>query len=114
MGLNVNSYLITMYVFVSVMVAWIIFYYAEAGTPWHTYMTVFLCYFSAFCILFMIPIDIARIHENRNYDGSDYISRYEDSVDLLRPIYKTFYLIVTIQANIVLIVEEMYNSDGKV
>lgn len=94
------------------LVAALIFYYAEAGTPWHSYLTIFTCYFSAFAILFMIPIDIAATIENRNYAGADFQSLYEDDKANLRKVYKTFYLILTVLASVVLILEEMYNSDG--
>jgi hypothetical protein len=110
--LDVNAYLITSLIFIALLVAALIFYYAEAGTPWHTYLTIFTCYFSAFAILILVPIDIAATIENRNYARADFLSAYEEDRDNLRKIYKTFYLIVTVLASVVLILEEMYNSDG--
>ena len=111
--LDVNAYLITLFIFVFIMTFLIIFYYAESGTPWHTYITTFLCYFSSFAILFMIPIDVAATIELRRYMGSDLASKYHDFIWYLRPMYKTLYLIVTIQASVVLVFEEMFNADGK-
>ena len=110
--LDVSGYLITMFLLVAIIVFSLIFYYAEAGTPWHTYITVFSCYYSAFMILFIIPLDVAKSIEDRRYTGADYIENYRNNVDLIRPIYKTLYLIFTILASFVLVLEELYNSDG--
>jgi hypothetical protein len=60
----------------------------------------------------MIPIDVAAVVENRAYTGANFLSEYSNDADHLRKIYKTFYLIITVVAGIVLILEEMYNSDG--
>jgi hypothetical protein len=113
MALDVNAYLITLFVFVSIITSLIIFYYAESGTPWHTYITVFLCYFSAFAILFMVPIDVATAIEYRRYLGSEVFPKYYGYVDHMRPMYSTLFMIVTIQSSLVLVFEEMYNADGK-
>ena len=88
-GLNISSYLSIVFVFIFFVSGAIIFYYAEAGTPWHTYPTVFACYFSALGILFLVPIDIAMVVIDRTSSTSD--SYYTD-VNMIRPVYTTFYM----------------------
>ena len=111
--LEISAYLSFFFALVIIVVAGQIFVYSEAGIPWHTYLTVFSCLLSSYAILLIVPLDVGVVIQDRkNTDPDNYISNYQDNLDLLRPIYKTFYIILTILANVVLIFEETYNSDG--
>ena len=111
--LDIPAYLSFFLIVGIIVVSGQIFFYSEAGIPWHTYLTVFSCLLSSYAILLIVPLDVGVvIQDRRNTDVDNYISNYEDNVNLLRPIYKTFYIILTVLANVVLIFEETYNSDG--
>ncbi len=108
-NINVDAYLATFFVVLFPFCLLIIFYYAEKGTSWHTYPTVFACYYAAFGIIVLIPIDIAMVIVNRRVESdTDYLL----DKSKLKPAYLTFFLTLTILASIVLIIQEGYNSDG--
>ena len=88
-GLDVPGYLIFVFVISGILSAVLVFYYAEAGTPWHTYPTIFACYYAAFGILFLVPIDTAMIVVNR---VDPYPGTYYTDLDLIRPVYTTFFM----------------------
>lgn len=89
----------------------IVLYYAEPGFPWHTYITIIICYFCAFGILLIIPSDIASAVVERN--SSQSLDNYYNNVTFLSVLYNFFFLVILIFGSAVLVFEEYYNTDGK-
>jgi len=110
---NVEAYVGFVTPLVAIVVFLILFIYAEAGTPLHTYISVFMTYFSAFSLLLLVPIDIGSVVVNRRSttDGND-DDTYNSDIDSLRPQYTTYYVIMTVLCNSVLLFQEYYNTDG--
>jgi hypothetical protein len=113
-NINVSAYSSSMGPFLAIVVFVMIFYYAEAGTPIHTYVTVFMCYYSAFMFLLLIPADTGSTVFFRRGDLSEDEGdkNYDDMIALLRPQYATYYIVITILSNSVLLFQEYYNTDG--
>ena len=111
-NINVSAYNSTIGPIVGIVVIIMLFYYAEAGTPIHTYVTVFMCYYSAFMFMFLVPADVGStvLYRRGSLSGED--SNYNDMVDLFRPQYETYYLVITILSGSVLLFQEYYNTDG--
>jgi len=95
------------------MVVIIVWYYAEPGFPWHSYVTLVMGFYAAFAILLLVPIDIAIIQRDRSSTdlGSD--PQYSYDMHTLSDAYDTFFTMVIIFGSFVLIFEEYYNTDGK-
>lgn len=87
--------------------------YAEADFPRHTYLTLYVAFFSSFTMFGLIPLDVGSSVRDRDasaQDGSH--SRYKDDTSLLHDIYFAFYVILLIWTNVVLAMQEYYNTDG--
>ena len=89
-------------------------YYAEPNFPIHSYITLFIGYYSAFAILLLVPIDIAVIQNDRQSteNASEQNSNYNDNLDTLATAYNVFFTVVLIFANVVLVYQEYYVTDG--
>ncbi len=94
------------------LVSCILYIYAESGTPRHTIVTVFLCYASSFMMLLLVPIDISSVITNRRSNKIGTSDQYDDDINLLRPLYITFYLTMIFLASFVLLVQDLMNTDG--
>ncbi len=94
-------------------VVYIVWYFAEPGFPWHTYITNIIGYYATFGILLIVPIDIASIVMDRRsrYSYSD--PNYDFDVDTLSMVYNVFFTILLIMGSFVLGFEEYYNTDGE-
>lgn len=110
--INLATYNSTVIPILAITLFITIFYYAEAGTPMHTYVTVFVCYFSAFMFLFLVPADVASTILHRRSDKTGDYKPYDDASSFIRPQYATYYIIITILSNSVLLFQEYYNTDG--
>lgn len=87
----------------------IVFYYAEPGFPWHTYITITIGYFISYAILFLVPVDIAScVIYRRDAD----VDSYENVSSVLYTVYNTLFTTVLIMGSFVLTYEEYYNTDG--
>jgi len=87
--------------------------YAEADFPRHTYMTLYVAFFSSFTMFGLIPLDVGSSVRDRDASAQDGSSaRYKDDTSLLHDIYFAFYVILLIWTNVVLAMQEYYNTDG--
>jgi hypothetical protein len=111
-NLNVDAYLGVIDVILVFCVLWILIYYPARNTPWHTYLTVFICYYASFGILLIVPIDLASTVLSRRSEKADAYTSYRDNIEDLLPQYTTYYVVVTILANFVLVFQENFNVDG--
>lgn len=91
----------------------IVFFYAEPGFPWHSYITLIIGFYAAFGILLMIPIDIAVVVSDRSSTATGHDPDYDYDVDTLSAAYNTFFTIVLVLGSVVLVFEEYYNTDGR-
>ena len=89
----------------------IVRYYAEPGFPWHTRLTIIVCYFCSFGILLVIPPDIASAIVERNSTNS--LVGYYHNVKFLSVFYNTLFVIILVVGSVVLVFEEYYNTDGE-
>ena len=94
------------------LVSAILYIYAESGIPKHTILTVFCCYACSFMMLLLIPIDISSVITNRRSTSVGTNDQYNDDINLLRPLYITFYLTMIFLASFVLLVQDLINTDG--
>ncbi len=94
-------------------VIYIVWYFAEPGFPWHTYITNVIGYYATFAILLLVPIDIASIVIDRRSTASGSDADYNFDVDTLSLAYDTFFTILLILGSFVLGFEEYYNTDGE-
>lgn len=94
----------------------VVLYYAEPGFPFRTYCTLVLGYYASFGILLVVPIDIAAMVFNRlSTDLVDNdMSDYAEDRRVLSSVYNTFFTMVLVLGSFVLIMEEYFNSDGKI
>ena len=91
---------------------YLVVFYAEPGFPWHTYITLFVGYYSSFVILLLVPIDIAcTITDRRSTSVND--SVYQNDMATLSDTYSVFFAIILIFGSFLLSFQEYYNSDGK-
>lgn len=122
-GVNVGAYIgIVYFVLIFCCIA-IVFYYAEPGFPWHTYLTLIIGYYVSFGILFLVPIDIAAVVIDRrsstNYwdpstSSCDFSGTiYASNLNVLNPAYSTFFTTIVIFGSFLLVFEEYYNTNGQ-
>jgi len=90
----------------------IVFFYAEPGFPWHSYITLIMGFYAAFGILLMIPIDIAVVISDRSSTSTGHDTDYDYHVNTLSDVYNTFFTVVLVMGSVVLVFEEYYNTDG--
>lgn len=76
----------------------------------HTYVTIFCQYFCTFCIMLMIPLDITITIDGRK--SSENKQYYDKNYNIIFTMYVALYWIITILSNLVLVVQEQYNSNG--
>ena len=87
--------------------------YAEADFPRHTFVTLYIAFFCSFSMFMLIPIDIASTVRDRNAAVQiDSTSKYKDDTGMLSTIYFVFYVVLLLWNNIVLAMQEYYNTDG--
>lgn len=91
----------------------IVFFYAEPGFPWHSYITLIMGFYAAFGILLMIPIDIAVVISDRSSTSTGHDTDYDYHVNTLSDVYNTFFTVVLVMGSVVLVFEEYYNTDGR-
>ena len=89
----------------------IVRYYAEPGFPWHSRLTIIVCYFCSFGILLIIPPDIASAVVERN--SSSNLDIYNANVQFLSVFYNTLFVTILVVGSVILVFEEYYNTDGK-
>lgn len=76
----------------------------------HTYVTIFCQYFCTFCIMLLIPIDITiTLNGRTSYENKEY---YDKNYHIIFSMYVMLYWIITILSNLILVVQEQYNSNG--
>ena len=88
-------------------------HYAEPDFPRHTFKTLYVAFFCSFSMFMLIPIDIASSVRDRNaavQDGSTL--KYKDDTGMMATIYFVFYVTLLIWNNVVLAMQEYYNTDG--
>ena len=113
---NIQAYAGVVYFLLFFGVLAIVWYYAEPGFPWHSYITLIIGYYASFGILLLVPIDIAAViidrrsslQPNQNDDPT-----YTKDMTALSTAYQVFFTIVLIMGSVVLVFEEYYNTDGK-
>ena len=91
------------------------YFYAEPGFPWHSYITLIIGYYCSFGILLLVPIDIAVVVVDRRSTASQQTgdSNYAANVHLLSTAYSVFFDLILVFGSFVLVFEEYYNTDGK-
>ena len=89
----------------------IVRYYAEPGFPWHSRLTIIVCYFCSFGILLIIPPDIASAVVERN--SSSNLDIYNANVQFLSVFYNTLFVTILVVGSVILVFEEYYNTDGE-
>jgi hypothetical protein len=109
---SIDIYLIILFIGLFPYVAFLIRHYAQKDFPWHTYITLFITYYSSFGILLLVPIDIASVVIDRRSTIANSDPNYTSDVELLSPAYDTFFTILVIFGSFLLDFEEHYNNDG--
>lgn len=109
---HVETYMGVVFFMLAVYCVCIVFYYAEPGFPWHSYITLTIGYFAAFGILLLVPIDIANCVTERRVGSIDAYNTYVSNSNILSQAYNTFFSIILIFGSIVLVYEEYFNTDG--
>lgn len=111
--INVDAYLSFMLIILLVFTIALVFYYAEKGFPWHTYITCIIGYYCAFGIFICVPIDIGIVVQNRqSTDMNTHNSAYSEDISKLSNMYIVFYTIIFFLCGIIMCIEEYYNTDG--
>ena len=108
----VGGYLGVIYFSLFFFCIFIVWYYADAGFPWHTYITLVIGYYATFGILLLVPVDIASCVIDRRSDAVGVYQPYTDDVNTLSAAYDTFFTLVLIMGSVVLVFEEYFNTDG--
>lgn len=90
----------------------IVAFYAEPGTPWHSYITLVLGYYAAYGILLLVPIDISSVVIARRSTVIGTDTQYNTDKNTLVTVYNMFFTMVLILGSVVLVFEEYYNTDG--
>ena len=92
----------------------IVYSYAERGNsfPWHTYISITICYFISLGIILLAPIDIAVIIADRKSTEAGSDATYTANTERLGAAYSTFFTMIIIFAQVLMVFEEYYNADG--
>ena len=106
-------YIAVIYSLLAIVCSLMVFYYAEAGFPWHTYGTLTIGYYAAFGILLLVPIDIACCVIDRRSTAIGSYEPYSNHRAVLSAGYNAFFTIILIFGSVVLVLEEYYNTDGR-
>ena len=114
MGQNVNidAYFGVIYTLLLLTVVYLVWYYAEEGFPYITYLTLSIGYFAAFGILFLVPIDLAACVIDRRATNPNYLPIYQEHRDRISLAYNVFFTIILIFNSFLLVFEEYLNTDG--
>jgi hypothetical protein len=113
--LGVEVYLGLMLLILLLFSIFIVYYFAEHGFPWHSYITLSIGYFASFAILLLVPIDIASVIISRQskHNSESTQELYDRCVAILNIAYNTFFTIIFFFGSFILVFEEYYNTDGK-
>lgn len=88
-------------------------FYAEPDFPNHTFLTLYVAFFCTFSMFMLIPIDISSSIRDRNAVAQkNTTSKYKDDTSILSTIYLCFYVVLLTWTNLVLAMQEYYNTDG--
>lgn len=113
-AIDIGSYLGVVFPALAVLCIGIVYTYAERDNhfPWHTYITIAICYFASLGILLVVPIDLGTTITDRmsTVSGSD--PTFSGNTRTLTKAYSTFFVIIIVFAQIVMVWEEYYNCDG--
>ena len=109
---SIVVYISIFFFFLCPICAFVVYYYAEEGFPWHSYITLFLGLYSALGILLLIPLDISVVVYSRRSTTTGSDSNYDEHVTMISQIYDTYFTMVLILGSVVLSFEEYYNTDG--
>ena len=110
---NLNIYIGFIYFCLFFFSAGVVYYFAEPGFPWHTYITLTIGYYVSFGILLLVPIDIATVIIDRRDTSSTSFDTYTSDIKSLNYAYRTFFDAILILGSFVLVFEEYYNTDGE-
>ena len=113
-GIIVQAYLGFVFFCLDFVCIYLVYYFAEPGFPWHTYLTLIIGYYAAIGIILLVPIDIASCVIDRRSSAIGNYQPYDNTRFVLSSAYQTFFTIVLIMGSFVLVYEEYYNTDGKV
>ena len=108
---DLSGYLGFIYFVLLFYCIYVVFYYAEPGFPWHSYLSLSIGYYCSFGILLLVPIDIASCIVNRRNLDSGPVN-YQYDITILQTAYNVFFTMVLILGSFVLLFEEYYNTDG--
>ena len=111
---DIASYEGVIFTSLCVLCVFIVYSYAERGQgfPWHTYLSCTICYFASFGIILLVPIDIATVVQDRQSTISGSDSTYSSNNAQVSKAYSTFFILVIVFAQLVMVFEEYYNCDG--
>lgn len=109
--MNVPGYLASIIIFSITISFYIIWKYANKKVfPFHTYITIYIQYFCAFCVVLIIPLDLALTISGRQTVAKH--NYYKHNFNTMTEIYLTIYWTTLLFSNIILIFQEQYNSNG--
>lgn len=114
-SVDLEAYFGVVYFFLFFCCVGIVFYYAEPGFPWHTYVTLIIGYYISFGILLLVPIDIASCVIDRreaNLYGDTAFDNYNRNINILSSAYNVLFTLILIWGSFILAYEEYYNTDG--
>jgi hypothetical protein len=109
---DIDAYFGVIYTLLLLTVVYLVWYYAEEGFPYITYVTLSIGYFAAFGILFLVPIDLAACVIDRRATNPNYLPIYQDHRDRISLAYNVFFTIILIFNTFLLVFEEYLNTDG--
>jgi hypothetical protein len=76
MVVHVEEYLPELYLCNAGIVCYVLLYYAHKRTfRWHVYCSLFITYFSALCLLCIVPLDLALTITTRHSSTPDYTQK---------------------------------------
>lgn len=111
-SVNIGAYIGVVFSLLFFVCAFIVYFYAEPGFPWHTYISLTIGYFCCFGILLLVPIDMASIVMDRRSTTSGSDSQYNADIYVLSTCYSFFFTMLLILGSLWLVFEEYFNTDG--
>lgn len=111
---DIASYMGVVFPCLLVLCVVLVYSFAERGNsfPWHTYVSITICYFVSLGIILLVPIDIATIVVDRTSTLSGSDPTYDANTQRISAAYSSFFTMVIIFAQVIMVFEEYYNADG--
>lgn len=109
---DVKVYMGVVYTFLMLGTMYIVWYYAEPGFPYLTYLTLTITYFASFGVMLLVPFDMGCVLVDRRSHTSGFDPVYNYHIAQMNEVYNAFFSIILIFSSVILVFEEYFNTDG--